>query len=128
VGDRSSIFNPGVTKFISKIAAELGAREKGFKFQRKLMDGGTCETTAYQAFGYTAGAACVPLGNYHNRDVSRRRIAAEYVSISDMESMVKLFVEMVRKSGSISEYIEQSPPDLVLKKLSLGERFFVRRK
>jgi hypothetical protein len=26
-----------------------------------------------KAFGYSCGAACVPLGNYHNRDFRRKK-------------------------------------------------------
>jgi len=43
VGDRASAFTPVVTAHCHRIARELERDEKGFIYQRKLMDGGTCE-------------------------------------------------------------------------------------
>ena len=31
------------------------------------MDGGSCEATAFGAYGYRATGLCLPLGNWHNR-------------------------------------------------------------
>jgi hypothetical protein len=42
-------------------------------------------------FGYRAGGLCLPLGNYHNIGPNRRP-QAEYVSVSDLEQLVKLTV------------------------------------
>jgi endoglucanase len=91
VGDRTSIFNPEATRYLSEVAAELARRQNGFIFQRALMSGGTCEATAYQEFGFQTAAVCVALGNYHNCAVSNR-IQAEFVSVSDVCSMVDLLV------------------------------------
>ncbi len=99
VGDRTSIFNSAFMFFINSVAEELQKRDRGFKFQRSLMPGGSCEATVFDAFGYTTGAVCVPLGNYHNMDKKRRKIAAEYIDIHDLNCMVKLFVELVNRSG-----------------------------
>ena len=56
------------------------------------MPGGTCEATVYDVYGFTAGSICVALGNYHNMDKARGRIAPEYIDQSDWNNMVKLFV------------------------------------
>ena len=64
------------------------AAAKDFRWQRKLMDGGTCEGTAFQAYGYRVGALCVPLLNYHNMG-ENGRIAAEAVSLSDLTNLVR---------------------------------------
>lgn len=90
VGDKASIFSPALTGYCGRVAVDL-ARRRAFRFQRKLMDGGTCESTAYAAYGYDAAGICLALGNYHNMDVSRRRIASEYVSLSDWKLMVNWF-------------------------------------
>lgn len=95
VGDKSTIFCPPLTAYCDRVAAELARKRKRFKYQRKLMDGGTCESTAYAVYGYEATGICVALGNYHNMDVSRRRIASESISLSDWQGMVDWFEALV---------------------------------
>src|SRR5439155_12123216 len=70
VGDKTSIFNSGLTYFLTQQAAALQKKSRSFKYQRALMPGGTCEATVYDAYGYTAAAVCVALGNYHNMDTA----------------------------------------------------------
>lgn len=118
VGDKTTIFAPHVSAFVDRVARELVAQtspkpRRGktgveaappataargrsrktvpFHYQRRLMDGGTCETTAFGAYGYAAGGICVALGNYHNMNVKRGRIDSEYISLSDWEHMVTWF-------------------------------------
>ncbi len=95
VGDKASIFTPALTHFCGRVAMELAKRRKAFRFQRKLMDGGTCESTAYAAYGYEVTGICLALGNYHNMDVDRTTIATEYVSLSDWKGMVDWFEALV---------------------------------
>ena len=66
VGDRTSVFDADLIGFVCNTAANLAANTPDFVFQRALMDGGTCDTTAFCAFGYRAAAVCLALGNYHN--------------------------------------------------------------
>jgi len=87
VGDRSSIFDPGLTKHLCEVAERLKT-----PFQRKLMDGGTCEATAFLEADYTAGGICVALGNYHNCG-RNGRIAAENIHEGDWQGLVRLIVE-----------------------------------
>jgi putative aminopeptidase FrvX len=96
VGDRTSVFNSAISYFITEQATVLAKVDKTFKYQRALMPGGTCEATVYDAYGYTAGSICVPLGNYHNMDKATGRIAAEYIDLNDWTSMVRLFVTIAR--------------------------------
>jgi endoglucanase len=97
VGDRTSTFDDALTRWIARVAAELaGPSGRRFRWQRRLMDGGTCESTAYQLFGYRCAALCVPLGNYHNMS-DRGRIAAESIRLSDLVGLVRLFEGMVRR-------------------------------
>jgi endoglucanase len=97
VGDRTSIFNSALTHFLTGEAAALKKADRSFRYQRALMPGGTCEATVYDAFGYIAAAVCIPLGNYHNMDRAKKRIAAEYIDVGDWTSMVKLFVRVARR-------------------------------
>jgi endoglucanase len=61
VGDASSVFDSELTNRIT-----TAVREKGLAHQRKLMAGGSCEATAFGAYGFRAAGLCLPLGNYHN--------------------------------------------------------------
>lgn len=108
VGDRASVFSPGATAFCQRVASELVERKRSFRFQRRLMDGGTCESTAYCVYGYEATGICVALGNYHNMDVRRRRIAGEYISLSDWTRMVDWFEALAldpRGAGSEDAFL-----------------------
>jgi endoglucanase len=102
IGDRTSVFNSGLSYFITEVAAGLTKKDKAFKYQRALMPGGTCEATVYDVYGYHAGSICVPLGNYHNMDRQKKRIGPEYIDVSDWQNMVKLFVA-VAKAGHTYE-------------------------
>lgn len=97
VGDRSSVFDDGLTRWIDAVATELGARKR-FRYQRRLMDGGTCESTAYQQYGYRTTGVCLPLANYHNMS-ERGTIAAEAIELSDLVGLVRLFEGMVRRDA-----------------------------
>ena len=96
VGDKSSIYHPPATAHCGAVAAELAKRNRKFTHQRKLMDGGSCEATAYCQFGYQATGICMALGNYHNMNLRSKRPAREYVSLDDWTNLVKWFVELAR--------------------------------
>jgi putative aminopeptidase FrvX len=98
IGDRSSVFNSAVSYFITQTAERLKRKDKTFKYQRALMPGGTCEATVYDVYSFHAGSICVPLGNYHNMDRKKKKIALEYIDVSDWQNMVKLFAA-VAKAG-----------------------------
>lgn len=119
VGDRASVFPPAATAYCGRVASALAKRDKSFVFQRKLMDGGTCESSAYAEFGYAATGLCVALGNYHNMDLKRRRIAPEYISIRDFENLVKWFVALVK----FDESDRKSEPELRARLLSLEREY-----
>jgi endoglucanase len=102
VGDRTSIFNSGLTYFITQQAEQLAKASKTFAHQRALMPGGTCEATVYDACNFTAAAVCVPLANYHNMDRAKNKIAPEYVDLRDWDSMVKLFVRIAREGHAFA--------------------------
>jgi putative aminopeptidase FrvX len=94
VGDFTSTFDPDLTYRVGKIAQAIGAADNTFKYQRKLMPGGTCEASAYQAYGYTATCVCLPLGNYHNMDEQTVRIASEVIDVEDFHGLVTLLAKI----------------------------------
>ncbi|MBI4718032.1 MAG: hypothetical protein HY763_09530 [Planctomycetes bacterium] len=96
VGDRASAFTPAATAYCHRIARGLQRADRGFVFQRKLMDGGTCESSAYCTLGYEATGLCIALGNYHNVNARRRTLGPEYVDLRDFDNVVKWFVELAR--------------------------------
>lgn len=102
VGDRLSIFNSAFTRFLSKRAEALAAEDPVFKFQRALMPGGACEGTVFDAFGYSAAAVCVPLGNYHNMNAATGKIAPEYIDLRDWRGLVRLLADVCLHHGDFS--------------------------
>ena len=92
VGDRTATFDPDLTWRLGRIAEDLARRDPRFRWQRKLMPGGTCEASAYQAYGLASAALCLPLGNYHNMNRDAGRIDAETIDLSDFDGLVRLLV------------------------------------
>jgi len=111
VGDRTSIFDSQAMRFLAEVAVELKTKHKKFQFQRALMSGGTCEATAYQEFGFQTAAVCVALGNYHNC-APGKRIAAEFVSLTDALSMVELLIAAAKQMPQLPKLIGKLPKRL----------------
>lgn len=88
VGDLRSVFDPGASHFLHATAQRLAAENRSFRYQRCLMDGGTCEASSFGLFGSTAGALALPLVNYHN--MGPRKIAAERIDLDDLRGVVAL--------------------------------------
>lgn len=96
IGDRSTVFDHDMSNRIGWAAQAAGVRH-----QRKLMDGGGCEATAFGVYGYRATGLCLALGNWHNRgnlsEVESGNHAAavpmmEEVSIEDFHGLVDLLL------------------------------------
>lgn len=110
VGDRMSIFSPGLTAAIAKRAEEHAATTPGWKWQRKLMAGGACEASVFCQAGFEATCVCLPLGNYHNMgdldavqagtNATPARVARECIGLSDFEGLVDLLVACGRRLGA----------------------------
>ena len=99
VGDRTSSFDDGLTRWMARVATVLaGPRGSGFRWQRRLMDGGTCEATAFQLYGYRSAALCVPLGNYHNMSEDGA-IRLESIHAAALVGLVRLLEGLVRHDG-----------------------------
>jgi len=104
VGDKTSVFGPELTNAVSEIMQAYQMKHKSFKWQRKLMPGGTCESTAFCTYGYLSTCLCLPLGNYHNmRDIDGvleknkpAKIAPEIISVNDFHGLVTMLTVVCR--------------------------------
>lgn len=94
VGDRRSIFDPVTTAALQQ-AAERAGRSAGVRSQRRLMDGGVCEASAFCAAGYRSSGLAVPLGNYHNASDDGGGVAAEHVLVEDYLAEVTLLEALI---------------------------------
>jgi putative aminopeptidase FrvX len=103
VGDRHSVFEPELIAWSSRCAESIGADDASFSWQRRLMDGGTCESSVFQAWTGRAGALCIALGNYHNFNVEEKRIDLEYIDLSDFGNLVRLMRTMVDRSDDAGD-------------------------
>lgn len=97
LGDRKTVFDPGALQLLTELAARRLRR-----YQRRVMDGGTCEATAALAFGFRAVGISIPLGNYHNQSFdggpdSRGPLgpAPEFVHMDDIEGMLTLCQQLM---------------------------------
>jgi endoglucanase len=96
IGDRATVFDRDLSNRVC-IAAEDGE----IRHQRKLMDGGGCEATAFGTYGYRATGLCLALGNWHNRgnldlveqgDVESAEPMLEEISTEDFHGLVDLLL------------------------------------
>ncbi|MCC7408120.1 MAG: M20/M25/M40 family metallo-hydrolase [Phycisphaeraceae bacterium] len=99
VGDKATTFDPQLTYVLSGVAEDLARCNADFRWQRKLMSGGTCNASAYGALGYTAACVCVPLGNYHNQHFASRRIVREQIAVADWFGQVELLTQACEALG-----------------------------
>lgn len=95
VGDRSSVFDAQLTNAVTN-----AVRAADIPHQRKLMAGGSCEGTAFGAYGLTATGLCLALGNYHNMfDIDGVQsgeadavLAPEEIALADYDGLVDLIL------------------------------------
>ena len=100
VGDKTSVFGPELTN----ASTEIMNAQKNFAWQRKLMPGGTCESTAFCDYGYLSTCLCLALGNYHNmKDIDGvlqknkpAKVAPEVISINDFHGLVDMLIIICR--------------------------------
>lgn len=97
VGDRLSTFDPDLTYRLGQLANQLAQHDPAFLWQRKLMPGGSCEASAYQALGYTAACLCLPLGNYHNMNQTTQQIDHEIIHVHDYLMLVRWLQAITRQ-------------------------------
>ena len=93
LGDRATTFDAGCLQIFQRLAQ--GALKD--RYQRRIMDGGTCEGTVGMAYGYPTLGISIPLGNYHNQNFEggpgtrvKGGPAPEFVDSGDIQGMLKL--------------------------------------
>jgi putative aminopeptidase FrvX len=100
IGDRATIFDRELSNLICD-----AVEEAGLAHQRRLMDGGGCEATAFGVYGYRATGLCLALGNWHNRgnlseveagDESAAVPMLEEISIDDFHGLIDLLLVAAR--------------------------------
>ena len=96
VGDAGFTFNADAESALNRARETLQARPEGFRVQRQLMSGGTCEASAFSVYGYRTTGIAFPLGNYHN-GAPDGGIEAEYIHEEDYLGGVELMLEAVRR-------------------------------
>lgn len=96
VGDAGFTFNADAELALNRARETLQARPEGFRVQRQLMSGGTCEASAFSVYGYRTTGIAFPLGNYHN-GAPDGGIEAEYIHEEDYLGGVELMLEAVRR-------------------------------
>jgi endoglucanase len=113
IGDASSVFDSELTNRIT-----AAVRDSGLAHQRKLMAGGSCEATAFGAYGWRAAGLCLPLGNYHNmgnldeveKGVGSAVPMLEEVALDDFHGLVGLLLvaaEAVDRDWSLRERLDR---------------------
>lgn len=95
LGDRSTVFSSTASQFMWKVSLDLQKEDSTAKFQRRLMDGGSCEATALVMHGHLTTGLSVPLGNYHNQ--GPRGPAPEVISFDDAFNGMKICAKMIRE-------------------------------
>ena len=110
IGDRSTVFDREMSNRISRAAVAAG-----IPHQRKLMDGGGCEATAFGVYGYPATGLCLALGNWHNRgnlaeveagDEAAATPMLEEISIDDFHGLIDLLLVAARAVDEEDSLVE----------------------
>jgi endoglucanase len=96
LGDRATVFSPALVSWVQAQAEELArSHPKTFRFQRRVMDGGTCEATAFNCFDFRVAGISTPLHNYHNM-TKHGRPEPEAVNVSDVEALAMLVTHIMK--------------------------------
>jgi endoglucanase len=119
IGDRATVFDHELSNRLSDAATRAD-----IVHQRKLMDGGGCEATAFGTYGYEASGLCLALGNWHNRgnlsevEAGDKRAAVpmlEEISVEDFHGLIELllvaataFDEARSRTASLNELYESN--------------------
>jgi hypothetical protein len=110
LGDRSTLFDSTGTQALQAVAEVI---LEG-RFQRRIMDGGSCEASAMFAYEIPSVAMSVPLGNYHNQGKDGGP-APEIIHLDDLRGMVALHLEIARPTWPPSSGIWTKKREGILK-------------
>ncbi|MFI4917017.1 MAG: hypothetical protein ACIAS6_11000 [Phycisphaerales bacterium JB060] len=132
VGDRLTVFTPRLTAAVAAraeavaggpatpTAAQKQSEMPRWRWQRKLMAGGACESTVFCAAGYEATCVCLPLGNYHNMadlaavqagtNTVAPAVGSEQIALADFDGLVDLLVacgQELTPGGGIEQRLQK---------------------
>ena len=96
VGDAAFTFDAEAEGALLMAREVLAEQHPGFKVQRQLMSGGTCEASGFRYFSYRTTGVAFPLGNYHNA-TPEGGVGAEYIHLDDFLAGVELITEAARQ-------------------------------
>jgi putative aminopeptidase FrvX len=101
LGDRRTIFDSAYLQVLTQVAEKILPGQ----YQRRIMDGGSCEATATTAWGLPTIGITLPLGNYHNQGFEGgmdcrqpEGPAPEFVNLDDIEGELKLCRGLLQNS------------------------------
>ena len=131
VGDRAATFDHDAELLLRSTAEHLVSASsveyescagQRFRYQRALMGAGGCEASAFKAHGYAVTGTSYPLGAWHNREEDGS-IAAEYISLSDFESGIRLVREVMMGGGEYRDGLEllRQRPEVAGMRLENGD-------
>jgi putative aminopeptidase FrvX len=119
LGDRRTIFDSGYLQVLTQIAEKILPG----RYQRRIMDGGSCEATATTAWGLPTIGITLPLGNYHNQGYEGgmdcphpEGPAPEFVHLDDIDGELKLCRGLMQKG--LNWHDSWSPVRLRLDKIA----------
>jgi putative aminopeptidase FrvX len=103
VGDARQSFDPRGEALLLAARDELRRRAAGSEgpevaVQRQLMSGGSCEASAFQAYGYITTGLVLPLGNYHNAGADGHS-APEVIHLLDLLGEVDLLLAALAETS-----------------------------
>lgn len=122
MGDKSTAFNSAYIEYC------LNACDQLFKnqVQRRIMDGGTCEATAIQSYGFQSIGFSLPLGNYHNENFQGGSDsgelggpAPEFVHLDDFELLKKICIAL-GSSKPLGRHLKWDDPWLIRRNAHKG--------
>lgn len=108
LGDRRSLFSQ---KVIGQIDEAANMLKNKVMFQRRIMNGGTCEATPFNMLGVACGGMAVPLGNYHNQKPNGKP-GPEIIDLKDVENAVKILLQVYK-----NKTLKTDATQIFLKKL-----------
>ena len=116
-GDRSTLFDSTLVRYMWQTAEKLKVKKKTFNYQMRRLDGGSCEATAIELFDYKAAGISLPLLNYHNEAPTKP--GPEIIDIRDFENLRLLNENLVKDIKLL-----KSSDATVRKRLEMNYRHF----
>lgn len=111
LGDRSTLFNSEFSILFWKSAQNLATKNKKFTYQRRLMDGGSCEATALSLYGIPTTGLAVPLLNYHNQGAKGPQ--PEKISLMDLDKGRQVCAQLIQDFAANPRPLANMKEDLL---------------